>query len=350
MGFAINKGLSVMRVPIAVVLLCLPMTAFASEWSDCIKKADGDERFIKVCNKAQISKMDKQLDKAWENYGKFTNADKQVRIKDAKQAWNKYRNNFCDSYNHIVDTQVCWAALAEGQIKVLEQQTETQDSPKLSDNIQQTATYAGGGEWYQSTAEPSLTVRDSPNVTGAKVDNVPINGKVKVIKRTGKNDSIGGRSGEWVQIEWKNSTGFVFDAFLKSVDDDYSHEPQNSNVKIVTASNPPNNLTQNIDKTNKPNNIPDGMRSCSDKALHKKLPEITKKTLLAKLNFYAIKTRSVVFDSYDPNREAMYCRVVFLMSDGEDYDYILQQQIVDGELYLFVKPDTEDAEFNMLSF
>lgn len=210
-----------MRVQIATVLLCLPLTAFASDWLNCIKKAGGDEQFIKACNKTQINKVDKQLDKAWENYERFIDADKQSGVTDARQVWNKYRNSFCDSYNHIVDTQVCWVALAAGQIKVLEQQIETQDSPKLSDDIQQTATYAGGGEWYQSTAEPSLVVRDSPNVTGPKVDNVPINGKVKVIKRTGKKDSIGGRSGEWVQIEWKNSTGFVFDAFLKSVDDDY---------------------------------------------------------------------------------------------------------------------------------
>lgn len=207
-----------MRVSIAAVLLCLPMATFAGEWLDCLKKADGDERFMKVCNKAQISKTDKQLDKAWEDYGQFTSASKRSSVEDAKQTWNKYRNSFCDSYSHVVDTQVCWAILAEGQIKVLEQQTEAQDSPKLSDDIQQTASYAGGGEWYQSTAEPTLIVRAAPNVTGAKVDNVPINGKVKVIKHTGKKDSIGGRSGEWVQIEWKNSTGFVFDAFLKPVD------------------------------------------------------------------------------------------------------------------------------------
>ncbi|WP_020560551.1 SH3 domain-containing protein [Thiofilum flexile] len=68
--------------------------------------------------------------------------------------------------------------------------------------------------WYLSTAEPALTVRDAAGVTGKKIGSVPVNGKVKIIERTGEKDSISGKSGEWVKIEWESSFGYVFDSFL----------------------------------------------------------------------------------------------------------------------------------------
>ncbi|QQZ31098.1 SH3 domain-containing protein (plasmid) [Thiothrix subterranea] len=74
------------------------------------------------------------------------------------------------------------------------------------------------GDWYMSTAEPALTVRDSAGVTGKKIGSVPVNGKVKVVEKTGVQDSISGKSGEWVKIEWDGSFGYAFDSFLVPVD------------------------------------------------------------------------------------------------------------------------------------
>lgn len=69
-------------------------------------------------------------------------------------------------------------------------------------------------DWYQSTAQPSLTVRNDAQVTADKIGSVPPDGKVNIIERTHKKDFISGRSGEWVKIEWNDSYGYVFDSFL----------------------------------------------------------------------------------------------------------------------------------------
>jgi hypothetical protein len=74
------------------------------------------------------------------------------------------------------------------------------------------------GEWYTVTAEPNLVVRSKPAVTGAKLGNIPHGGKIKVIEKTDKTDSIGGQDGVWVKIEWKDTTGYAFDAFLAPMD------------------------------------------------------------------------------------------------------------------------------------
>jgi hypothetical protein len=61
-------------------------------------------------------------------------------------------------------------------------------------------------------------VRSKPAVTGAKLGNIPHGGKIKVIEKTDKTDSIGGQDGVWVKIEWKDTTGYAFDAFLAPMD------------------------------------------------------------------------------------------------------------------------------------
>ena len=73
-------------------------------------------------------------------------------------------------------------------------------------------------DWYKAAAEPNLVVRDSPDVSGNKLGNVPYGGKVNVIERVGGKESIGGRSGYWVKIQWKNGDGYAFDAFLESLE------------------------------------------------------------------------------------------------------------------------------------
>jgi hypothetical protein len=73
-------------------------------------------------------------------------------------------------------------------------------------------------DWYKSTAKPVLVVRSEPSVTGEKIGTVPEGGKVKVIEKGLKADSIGGHSGSWVKIEWQEiNSGYVFDAFLELI-------------------------------------------------------------------------------------------------------------------------------------
>ena len=66
-------------------------------------------------------------------------------------------------------------------------------------------------------AKPALTVRNQPDVTGEKIGMVPPEGKVKVIEKNIKADSISGRSGSWVKIEWQNTSAYVFDVFLEKM-------------------------------------------------------------------------------------------------------------------------------------
>lgn len=77
---------------------------------------------------------------------------------------------------------------------------------------------SSGAQWFRSNASPSLVVRSSPDVSASKVGNVPTGGKVKVLKVVSSRESIGGRTGRWVKIEWKSTTGYVFDAFLEPAD------------------------------------------------------------------------------------------------------------------------------------
>jgi hypothetical protein len=44
---------------------------------------------------------------------------------------------------------------------------------------------------------------------------VPEGGKVKVLEKNIKADSISGRSGSWVRIEWQEKIGYVFDQYVK---------------------------------------------------------------------------------------------------------------------------------------
>jgi hypothetical protein len=71
------------------------------------------------------------------------------------------------------------------------------------------------GEWFIANADPSLVVRKRPDVTASQIGSVPPGGKVKVLKAVSDYESVGGRTGRWVKIEWQNTVGYVFDAFLE---------------------------------------------------------------------------------------------------------------------------------------
>lgn len=73
---------------------------------------------------------------------------------------------------------------------------------------------AYASDWYKAIAEPTLVVRDAPDVSGDKLGNVPYGGKIKVLEWLGAQESIGGRQGQWVKVQWQGKTGYVFDAFI----------------------------------------------------------------------------------------------------------------------------------------
>lgn len=91
-------------------------------------------------------------------------------------------------------------------------------------------------EWYKAIAKPNLVVRDAPDVSGNKLGNVPNGGKVNVIERVGGKESIGGRDGYWVKIQWKNGNGYAFDAFLASLDSSSDSSSQAGVNKRSSAS------------------------------------------------------------------------------------------------------------------
>lgn len=83
--------------------------------------------------------------------------------------------------------------------------------------VKQPSTETNSSGWHIVTAEPNLVVRSKPSVSGGKLGKVPHGGKIKVLERTEERDSIGGRNGVWVKIEWQDTTGYAFDAFLEPI-------------------------------------------------------------------------------------------------------------------------------------
>ena len=72
----------------------------------------------------------------------------------------------------------------------------------------------------------ALTLRDSPDINGQKVDLLPAKAKVEILKTTEKEIKVKGKSGKWVKIKYNNKVGWVFDAFLSEIEsiEDYIRE------------------------------------------------------------------------------------------------------------------------------
>lgn len=220
-----------MRLLLGAALLSLfSFNAYADiremdDWEACIHKTSAEESFIKACNKERIEESRKELKIALQNYARLIPIDKKAKLNDAQKKWAEYRNNFCDTHSYVIDTQMCWFLLEGHQaiiIQTIADLVENEDMLGVHIDRQRKETSkavnkGGGDNWYKSVAEPSLSVRNSPSVSGQRLDSIPTNGKIRIINWTGKKDFIGGREGEWVKVEWKSSTGYVFDAHLAPV-------------------------------------------------------------------------------------------------------------------------------------
>lgn len=85
---------------------------------------------------------------------------------------------------------------------------------------------AAQADWYEVSAKPSLVVRGAPDTAANKVGNIPYGEKINVIDKADKVVTIDGQTGSWVKVQWKDSSGYVFDAFLtKYVNAPTSNKP-----------------------------------------------------------------------------------------------------------------------------
>lgn len=71
--------------------------------------------------------------------------------------------------------------------------------------------------WYAIKAKPSLRVRSSPDLQGAKIGSIPNKGKIKVVNVATKLLTVNGHSGRWVLVSYRNTTGYVFSGYLTPI-------------------------------------------------------------------------------------------------------------------------------------
>ncbi len=68
---------------------------------------------------------------------------------------------------------------------------------------------------YTVIANPALNIRSSPDVTGKVIAKAKKGSTVIFIKGASNKQSVAGKKGYWVEIEYEGKTGYVFDAFLR---------------------------------------------------------------------------------------------------------------------------------------
>lgn len=72
---------------------------------------------------------------------------------------------------------------------------------------------AGLGEATVQTAA-GLTMRDQPSTSGGKIVLIPDGNTVKIIEKGTTEETIGGKTSVWYNIEWNGNKGWVFGGFL----------------------------------------------------------------------------------------------------------------------------------------
>jgi len=201
-----------LRLTVLTALLLLPLQSTFAASFNCAKAKTWAEKT--VCNTKQLSNLDELLDASFKKALASTNA--QSALKAAQTDWLVMERDTCEDVD-------CLKSVYTSRIAVLNEM--------IADAADPTTT---AGAWYKATATPNLVVRSKPDVTGTKLGNVPTGGKVKVLAVTKHTDSIGGRDGTWVKIEWQGKEAYAFDAFLEKL----SAQQQSS-----TSPRPPANST-----------------------------------------------------------------------------------------------------------
>ena len=74
------------------------------------------------------------------------------------------------------------------------------------------------GEKLFTLSEKGLNLRDKPNANGKKVTLIPFASELTIISKNKANQySSDGITGHWVEVKYKNFTGFVFDGYLTHI-------------------------------------------------------------------------------------------------------------------------------------
>ena len=194
--------------------------AFAASF-DCTLAKTWTEKT--VCNSRQLSNLDDLLGTSFKKA--LATSSNKAALKSEQQDWLKNTRDECTD-------ESCLKTAYTQRIAELNDAVASAESPAP------TASNSSSGDWYKAVAQPSLVVRNKPDVTGAKLGNVPYGGKVKLLSQDHA-DSISGHAGHWVQIEWQGKTGFVFDAFLESLG------TTTNNPKPIANNTPKSNPTPN---------------------------------------------------------------------------------------------------------
>lgn len=101
--------------------------------------------------------------------------------------------------------------------------------------ISSTSPLLADADIYQVTASPSLIIRDEPSVDGEKLGTIPNGEEIEILESTDNEDTINGRTGKWVRLEWDGVEGYAFDAYLDLVyKDDDNNDDTSSQVTSPT--------------------------------------------------------------------------------------------------------------------
>lgn len=174
----------------------LPLHSYAASFN-CSKAEKWAEKTI--CSSKQLSNLDDLLAASYKKA--LGSTDDQTGLKAEQREWLATRNA-CEDVE-------CLKGAYTARIASLNEVIASENAAP------DTAPSDVGSGWYKVSAEPNLVVRASPDVTGKKLGTAPYGGKIQVLGKTGNTDSIGGREGSWVKIQWQSREAYVFDAFLE---------------------------------------------------------------------------------------------------------------------------------------
>lgn len=81
---------------------------------------------------------------------------------------------------------------------------------------------------YRVDVSTTLTVRKTPAANAAPLGSLTSNAQVEVLRFVGAVQSVGGRNGQWAEIPYAGSKGYVFGGFLKAVGNSADNAPDHT--------------------------------------------------------------------------------------------------------------------------
>jgi uncharacterized protein len=199
------------QLALLAAILLLPLHSYAASFN-CAKAKTWSEKTI--CNTKQLSNLDELLAASFKKA--LANSSDTAGLKKEQLNWLTSTRDVCSDVD-------CLKGVYTTRIAELNEIIAADDG-----------SYPTG--WHKVTAQPALIIRAKPDVTGTKLGTVPHGGKVNVLEATDESDSIGGRDGTWVKVQWQNVEGYAFDAFLEKLPTPSDEKPQ-----TVTPPAPPAN-------------------------------------------------------------------------------------------------------------